>query len=132
MLKFTDQELTAIRQFNLMPENIDETGYDNLPLDLYHSIRKKFWPDDPWDGFDALSIEDVAIWVLTTYLTRVQVEKMSGVEIIEFLQDWKYYFGFRKHEGDGDLYRHLALEAFDGKLVLCDINKEIYYREVDN
>lgn len=131
MLKFTDQELDAIRQFNLTPENIDET-HENLPLDLYHSIRQKFLPKDPWDGFDELSLEDVAVWVLTTYLTREQVEKMSDVEIIGFLQSWKYYFGFRKHEGQGDFYQSLALAVFDGELVLDNDGEDIYYKVGEN
>ena len=149
MKRFTETELAVIKQWHLTPENIVEkmnnlnyaevaswcmhngfpTAYDKISVGCaLQSIHDKFWSDD---GFDSISIEDVAAWVLTTYLTEDRVMVMSGDEIIKYLQDWKYFFGFRKHEGRGEFYRQLAFQVWDGNLVQDPNNDEIWYIERD-
>lgn len=149
MKRFTDTELALIKHYNLTPENIVEKmnslnyaevatwcmhngfteSYDKISTGcVLEAIHNKFWAND---GFDSISIEDVAAWVLTTYLTETEVMVMSGEEIIKYLQDWKYFFGFRKHEGRGELYRQLAFQVWDGDLVQDPNNDEIWYIERD-
>lgn len=150
MRRLTDAQTAVVKQYNLTPENIGEkrdtldcaeistwcrqNGYTegDSPMAvklMLERIDDKFWDSD---GFDAVVIEDVATWVLTTYLTLPQLQAMSDEQIIEYLQNWKYFFGFRKHEGNGWRYRLAAYDAFMG-LVQQDLeDEEIYYRAVQD
>ena len=150
MRRLTKDETDVIKGMRIMPEDWSYSGKRRPPTAeevaewcaengvrkvkgkagahrLLKSIEGKFFPKDPSDGFDEISLEDVATWVLTTYLKREDVEAMSEDETIEFLQDWKYHFGFRKQEGMASVYRANALELFDGRLMQARKSKEIEY-----
>lgn len=145
MRRLSDFETALVQHYNITPENISdkmqELSYADIATWSMHngfaqvydkisaaialeSIYKKFWDDN---GFDSISIDDVAGWVLTTYLTEDQVMVMSSEEIISYLQNWKYYFGFRKREGNGEFYRRIAFDIWDGNLIQDPNDKNICY-----
>lgn len=144
MKRLTEAETAVVKHFHITPENIhnftDFSGlatfcmhegypeaYDKISAGLMlMGIEKKFWDDE---GFDALSLEDVAGWVLTTYLTKEEVITMCSDEIISKLQDWKYYCGFRKKEGWGEHYRSIALQIWDGTIIQKPDDEDIFYVE---
>ena len=155
MKRLTKDETMIVKGMNLKPENwtsdnvpsppdedevfawCEEHGVPSVKTkkDAAHimkSIEKKFFPKNPGDGFDGISLEDIAGWVLTTYLTRDDVLNMTEREVIDFLQDWKYFFGFRKCDGMAYDYKMTAIEIFDGALVQNPKSKEIEYIDKEN
>ena len=145
MKRLSTTETAVVQHYNITPENISEKmnelnyaeiatwcmhngftqAFDKISVAcMLENIHNKFWDND---GFDCMSIEDVAGWVLTTYLTEDRVMVMSGEEIISYLQNWKYYYGFRKHEGDGELYRYIALDIWSGNLIQDPDDIDICY-----
>lgn len=149
MKRLSDFETALVKHYNITPENISdkmqELSYADVATWSMHngfaqvydkisaaialeSIYKKFWDED---GFDAPSLEDVAAWVLTTYLDEDTLMTMSSDEIIQYLQNWKYYAGFRKQEGNGEFYRQLAFDVWGGRLIQVDGDPEICYMEVE-
>lgn len=72
------------------------------------------------DSDDGISLEDTAAWILSKSFSREQLLGMSDEEIIEWLQNWKYYFGFRKKEGWGSSYKASAIAVLDGEMELAD------------
>ena len=81
---------------------------------------------------DSCSLEDTAAWVLSHYFTREQLEKMTGEEAEEYLQDWKYWCGFRKCQGWGNTYIEEACQVLDGDLVPGECEGDLMYRPKDS
>lgn len=104
--------------------DISEIKSESDALNILKSIEHKI--ADPEDQ-DSISIEDEATWVLSKMFTREQLLDMNEDKVIAFLQDWKYYFGFRKMEGWGDIFRDNAIDTLDGKLVLDEDDDHISY-----
>lgn len=153
MKRLTNDELAFVKAFNVKPDDWQDLQYkpsrkwdyaeiatwcmhngiapyvhDKISAaDFLKGIEDKFWDDE---GFDALSLEDVAIWVLTTYYTYDQIHDMTLVQVIQALQDWKYFCGFRKI-ADFDAIQALscALGVFDGYLVQDPDSDDVFYIE---
>ena len=106
----------------------DEIKTEEEALKLLISIRDKI--ADPEDG-DALSLEDEATWILSKSFTKERLMEMTAEEIVDWLQDWKYYFGFRKMEGWGDIYKRNAIAALEGSIKLGDSDYVEYISEED-
>lgn len=100
------------------------TGAKDVAEKLLCDIQRKI--ADP-DGADNISLEDEATWILSKTFTKDQLLGMTDEEIVRWLQDWKYYFGFRKKEGWGGIYKYNAVAAIDGRLVLSDEDEDVVY-----
>lgn len=141
MKRLTEAETAVVKHFNITPENIGmvdnfseiatwcmQNGYAEVydkisAANMIERIEDIFWASD---GFDVMSIEDVAAWVLITYVPE-EFPYWSSDEIINYLQKWKYYFGFRKMEGWGEVYRHDAFDVLDGVMVQDPNSEDICY-----
>lgn len=147
MLKLTDIEIKVMDHFHIVPNNFDGEG--SLPtrreIDTWltksglqpvrlktcgkivlASLRKKLW--DQFEP-DSISIEDTATWVLSHYFSLEELRVMRPEDAEKFLQNWKYFFGFRKCDGWGDTYIHNAMRALRGEIVLDEKSKDYFYIE---
>lgn len=150
MKRLTDNELEFVKAFNVKPE--DWQDYDYKPARMWdyeligawgkiHSvpglhdartaqvfvrgIEQKFW--DP-SGFDTMSLEDVGAWVLATFYAPEKFLHMPPERILEELQNWKYYGGFRKASiGEADAIRWHAWDVCCGLVKQAPDCDEIMY-----
>lgn len=85
------------------------------------------------DNYDSISLEYDAVYLLYTFLTREELENMSGNEVLEWLKNFKYWFGYRKYDVDlAYMHRCEALEVYDGTREFYDTDDgEIWNREIE-
>lgn len=153
MVKLTPNETALVKAFNIVPEDwmsyscaparkwdyaamcqwaiangMPELGYYRAMNKMIKNLYQKFFDDE---GFDGMALDDIAIWVLSNYLYKWQLEDMDSTKVLEFLQSWKYFFGFRKWEKqEADIAKHYALRVMDGTYILDPESADIYY--IDN
>ena len=70
---------------------------------------------------DGISIEFVATYLLYCFFTKEELENLSNQKALDFLQDYRYYFGFRKWYV-GDMHYRMpyideAIEVYNGERV---------------
>jgi len=145
MKKFTDLELAIIDGLHITPQSFDENKvpessevaewcmqngfgtsvHDKLGAEeALEGIRKKMWDDFE---SDCISLEDTATWVLSHYFTLHQLENMKAEEAEEFLRNWKYFFGYRKCDGWGNVYISDAISVLTGDMILDETDEEYCY-----
>lgn len=66
------------------------------------------------DDSDVISLEYAATYLLYCFFTKSELERLTNDEAIRFLQNYKYYGGFRKWDYDCSLYIKEAIDAHDG------------------
>ena len=80
---------------------------------------------------DAISLEDLAIYLLRTFCTPDELRNMlhDQASALKWLQDWKYFFGFRKMDAP---YPYI-LAALDTEHYVLDPNSdEVYYNYIED
>ena len=93
---------------------------------------------------DGLALEDTAIYLFRTFLTRKEMEDMLAAPAIhsgyygyrltesgQWLQDWKYFFGYRKTPDANEMLE----KALDPRYELhTDMEGDVYYvnTSIDN
>lgn len=64
---------------------------------------------------DGISLEDEAPYIIYCLLTEEELDKKSDKELVEWLQDWKYYSGYRKwDEWAARIARYEAKGLYNG------------------
>lgn len=147
MLKLTDIEIKVMDHFHIVPNNFNGEGA--LPTSreigdwlaendictahqhargkiILNALRRKLW--DRFES-DSISIEDAATWALSHYFSLEELEAMQPKDAEKFLQDWKYFGGFRKCDGWGDTYIYNAMRALRGEIVPDKKSKDYFYIE---
>ena len=83
--------------------------------------------------YDSISLEYDAVYLLYTFLTREELENMSDSEVLEWLQNFKYWCGYRKY----DIYlaymnKCEALEVYEGTREFYETDDcEVWNREIE-
>lgn len=85
------------------------------------------------DNYDSISLEYDAVYLLYTFLTREELENMNGNEVLEWLKNFKYWFGYRKYDVDlAYMHRCEALEVYDGTREFYETDDgEVWNREIE-
>lgn len=81
-------------------------------------------------------VEDLGPYLLYRFFTAEELSTMDAKQVVRFLQDFKYYFGFRKtSESDAWKYLSIALSLFGGSAFISPFGRgrfdEFMVREVD-
>ena len=64
---------------------------------------------------DGISVDYEAPYIIYTLLTEEELDKMTDKQLIEWLRDWKYFYGWRKHEEwDARIAREEAKGLYNG------------------
>lgn len=65
--------------------------------------------------YDGISLEEEAPYVIYCLLTEEELDSKTDKELLYWLQDWKYFLGYRKaDELDAQIARHEAKGLFNG------------------
>ena len=85
------------------------------------------------DNYDSISLEYDAVYLLYTFLTREKLKNMNGNEVLEWLKNFKYWFGYRKYDIDlAYMHRCEALEVYDGTREFYETDDgEVWNREIE-
>ena len=134
----TDNEIKFIKATGVTPTviQLDEwkrTGCVDFP-DAWNVAAITFGVADPKEFFhmltsdkdsDSISIDNNAIYLFYTFFTEEELKNMTSEEALKWLQDWKYYFGYRKCSEDE------AAEFRDAALDMHLRPDRYYFKEID-
>jgi len=85
------------------------------------------------DSDDIISLEEEAVYLLYTFFTKDELMNLDSVHALEWLKDFKYYFGYRKwSECDAEVSVLEALEAYEGTREFYEQNGEMWSRLHEN
>lgn len=116
------------RKWYKVAKKIAKEKYD-VDLDAFIDKNLNIANDD----YDGISLEYVATYLLYCFFTKEELLKMTDEEAHTFLQDYRYYYGFRKWYGDCSSYIHEAIQAHDGLIEFYDTEDgNVWWREVEN
>lgn len=90
--KFVKQfEIPTDRDLRVFAEE-EDIDIDEV-REAFDSLEEKFNSEE-----DALSIDDLGAWVLASKFNQDELVELAkdGKKALKVLQDWKYYYGFRK------------------------------------
>lgn len=149
MKKLTEQEIKFIKETgwtptvhqcdeykrtNRSPYYIDSCAEaqniasEDFNIDLI-SLYDKLCNEENSDG---ISLEYDATYLLYTFFTADELVDLDSAWALKWLQDFKYYFGYRNwSERDVDNAIYEALEIYGGKREFYEENDEMWNREVE-
>ena len=83
--------------------------------------------------YDNISLDYDAVYLLYTFLTREELENMNDGEVLKWLRDFKYWFGYRKYDIDlAYIHRCEALEVYDGTREFYETDDgEVWNRKIE-
>lgn len=160
MRKLTENEVAFVKETGFTPTvyqcreyyrttfydmKLDKKDYD--PAEGYHYqlakkvAREKYNVDlDEFlkknisqslnDG-DSISLEYVATYLFYLFFTEEELQRMTNEAATEFLKNYRYYYGFRKWDGDNLTYVNDAIRAYEGEIEFYeDADGNVLWREV--
>lgn len=124
MQRLTKQEWKFLKDNNLTPTVIqcDEwkrSTFRNLKDAVktaeklginFEDLTNKMFGD-----MDFITLENEAVYVLYNWFTEEELENLTDEEVTKFLQDWKYFGGYRKWDGGNLCYVEEALQVYHGQ-----------------
>lgn len=84
------------------------------------------------DNCDSVSLEYEATYLLYTFFTKEELEKLTDEEVTNWLKDFKYFCGYRKWDGGNLVYVNEALEIYAGTREFYEQDGNMWNREVEN
>lgn len=132
MKQLTDQEIRFIKETGWSPTicqmgyaecELERTAFCDLdPVNAMHAFHRKaneFSVDEYLlykkltDEDDTISLEHEAVYLFYTFFNKDQLEKLTNDEALNWLQDFQYFFGYRKWE-EVLFYVQEAIDVYDG------------------
>lgn len=158
MKRLTEQEISFIKDTGWTP-TLHQMGYSENELKRTHLYQVQNIPVSPemmqlqfesfanQYGFDlhdlyektcnlensnSISLEYEATYLLYTFFTSKELLEMNNTWALNWLQDFKYYFGFRKwFESDVEVCIQEALSIYAGTREFYEQDGEMWNREVE-
>lgn len=104
-----------------------ESFANQYGFDLYDLYEKTCNPENS----DSVSLEYEATYLFYTFFTHEELEKLTDEEATKWLQDFKYYFGYRKWDGGNLTYVKEAIEIYEGTREFYEeYDGDVWNREV--
>lgn len=127
-LKEIEEYTTKTEAKNAIRDDVDDYVKEHYGIDLHN-----FYGDLVKD-YDGISLEEEAPYIIYCLLTEEELDKKTDKELLEWLQDWKYFLGYRKaDEYDAKIARHEAKGLFNGAREIRTYNDgSIYVTPLDN
>lgn len=94
---------------------IKKDAKERFDVDLDEFIDKNLSVDN--DDYDGISLEYVATYLFFCFFTKEELEKLTDEEATRFLQNYRYFCGFRKWDGGNLPYVNEAIEVYNGERV---------------
>lgn len=143
MRRLTENEIRFIKETGVTPTVIQCYEWDRSKCSNYGDAKElaytKYGVDlqkllnDLVDiEYDSISLEYDATYLLYTFLTREELENMSDDKILEWLQNFRYWYGYRKYDVSlANINRYEALEIYNGTRKFYETDDgEVWNREV--
>lgn len=157
MKRLTEQEINFIKDTGWTP-TLHQMGYSENELKRTHLYQVQNIPVSPemmklqfesfanqygfdlydlyektcnLDNSDQISLEYEATYLFYTFFTQEELEKLTDEEATKWLQDFKYYFGYRKWVGGNLTYVKEAIEIYEGTREFYEQDGEMWNREVE-
>lgn len=137
MQKLTDNEIRFIKDTGVTPAVIQKDEWDrtrcknfddaatlaktayNIDLDELYEITT--------DDVSFYELKFAATYLLYTFFTKEELMDMSPACAVEWLQDFKYWYGYRKwSEDDAATEIEEAIEIYNGTRKFCDVDGNIW------
>ena len=157
MKKLTEQEINFIKDTGWTP-TLHQMGYSENELKRTHLYQIQNIPVSPemmqlqFESFanqygfnlndlyektcnlensDSVSLKYEATYLFYTFFTQEELEKFTDEQATTWLQDFKYYFGYRKWDGGNLIYVKEAIEVYEGTREFYEQDGEMWNREVE-
>jgi len=149
MKKLTEQEIKFIKETNWTPtaqqcneysrtnrapyyidsfaeaQNIAREDFNIDLVELYDKVCNQ-------ETSDNISLEYDATYLLYIFFTKDELLDMNTAWALKWLQDFKYYFGFRKwDEQFVEIAIEEALEVYGGSREFYEQDNEMWNREIE-
>ena len=99
-------------------------------IDLEKFLAKNIGEDVDTDG---ITLEETAVYLFYCFFTKEELEKLTDKEATKFLQDYQYYFGYRKWDGGNLTYVQEAIEVYKGtRLFYLQDDGNVWNTETEN
>ena len=105
--------LYQVQNIPVSPEMIKlqfESFANQYGFDLYDLYEKTC----NLENSDSISLEYEATYLFYTFFTKEELEKLTDEEATKWIQDFKYYFGYRKWDDGNLVYVKEAIEIYEG------------------
>lgn len=142
MKRLTENEIKFIKETKVTPtvmvcEEWRRTPYANLAeateraADLYQVSLSEILDKCAED--DGISLEYMASYLLYTFFSLEELENMTTAAVLDWLQDFKYFCGFRKwNENWAEIAMSEALDVYYGYREFYDTEDgEVWNREIE-
>lgn len=103
---------------------IKKDAKEKYNVDLDKFLDKNLNIDN--NDFDGISLEYVATYLFYCFFTKEELEKLTDEEATKFLQDYRYYGGFRKWDGGNLPFAQEAIEIYNGERVFYLQDKNVW------
>jgi len=157
MKKLTEQEINFIKDTGWTP-TLHQMGYSENELKRTHLYQVQNIPVSPemmklqFESFanqygfnlddlynktcnlensDGISLEYEATYLFYTFFTKEELEKLTDEEATKWLQDFKYFFGYRKWDDGNLVYVEEAIEVYEGTREFYEQDGEMWNRELE-
>ena len=144
MRKLNNNEIKFIKETGWTPTVHQCDEYDRTTLkDLDTSIEVAKYEYDinllelydktcNMDNSDGISLEFEATYLFYTFFTKEELEKMSSKKGLSWLQDFKYYLGYRKwDEQYTTIEINEAIEVYNGTREFYEQDGNMWNREIN-
>lgn len=143
MRQLTDNEIKFIKETHFTPtvfqcDEYVKTSFKNL-AEAEKAAKEDYAVDLTAlynacvEECDGISLEYEATYLFHTFFTRDELVNLTPEKALQFLQDFQYFFGYRKWPLDfaADEVQE-AIEIYDGKREFQIIDGAIWNREKDD
>lgn len=143
MRRLTENEIKFFKETNFTPTVFQLDSYAQTPFKDYaeaikaaketYNIDLDELLDDCSKDNDSISLEYEATYLLYTFFTKEELEQLSAQEALDFLQNFKYFGGFRKWDLDfvgGEIQE--AIEIYDGRREFQEVDGSMWNCEKDD
>lgn len=142
MRQLAENEIKFFKETNFTPTVFQCDEYSRTPFHSYaeaekaakekYSINLDSLLTDCLNDSDSISLEYDATYLLHTFFTQDELKEMKAKEALKFLQDFKYFNGFRKwSEEQAEVEIQEALQIYDGVRKFVDVDGDVWNKEND-
>ena len=118
------REAYSDKYFNIACDYAAEKYGIDLPVFINKNIGMEL------DDCDGISLEYVATYLLYCFFSLEELRNLTSEKAIEWLQNYRYFGGFRKWYGDCSCYINEAIRAHKGLIEFYETeDKNIWWRE---
>ncbi len=142
MRQLAENEIKFFKETNFTPTVFQCDEYNRTPFKSYaeaekvakekYAINLDSLLTDCLKDWDGISLEYDATYLLYTFFTADELKEMSAKEALDFLQNFKYFTGYRKwSEEHAEQGIQEAIQIYDGVRKFVNVDGDMWNKEND-